>query len=72
MRKIRHGLMVLSILLCSAIPAAAQVSVGIGIGHPTVAIGVSVPVYPELVAVPNYPVYYAPRLRANYFFYDGM
>ena len=72
MRKIRHGLILLSMLLCTALPAAAQVSVGIGIGHPTVAIGVSVPVYPELVAVPNYPVYYAPRLRANYFFYDGM
>lgn len=26
----------------------------------------------ELVQVPNYPVYYAPRQRTNYFFYDGM
>jgi hypothetical protein len=30
------------------------------------------PVYPTLVAVPGYPVYYAPQLNANYFFYDGM
>ena len=28
--------------------------------------------YPELVRVPGYPVYYAPRLSANFFFYDGL
>ena len=72
LKKMREGFIVLSLLLCALTPAAAQVSVGVGIGHPSVSIGVSVPVYPELVVVPNYPVYYAPRLRANYFFYDGM
>jgi hypothetical protein len=72
MQKLRQGLMLLAMLLCAALPAAAQVSIGVGIGHPSVSIGVHVPVYPTLVAVPNYPVYYAPRLRANYFFYDGM
>ena len=30
------------------------------------------PVYPELVPVPGYPVYYAPQVNSNYFFYDGM
>ena len=30
------------------------------------------PVYPTLVLVPGYPVYYAPQLNSNYFFYDGM
>ena len=43
--------------------AASSVSVNIGI---------NVPAYPVLQRVPGYPVYYAPRLHANYFFYDGM
>jgi hypothetical protein len=34
-------------------------------------IHINLPVYPELVVIPGYPVYYAPRLDANYFFYDG-
>lgn len=50
-------------------PAAAQVSIGIAI--PGASIGVYQPVYPDLVLVPGYPVYYAPQVRANYFFYDG-
>jgi hypothetical protein len=37
-----------------------------------VSIGINLPVYPQLVRVPNYPVYYAPGLQANFFFYDGM
>jgi hypothetical protein len=28
--------------------------------------------YPELVPVQGYPVYYAPGVNGNYFFYDGM
>ena len=52
-------------LACAATAAPAQVSVSIGIG-------INVPVYPQLVLVPGYPVYYAPGLRANFFFYDGM
>jgi hypothetical protein len=57
-------------LLCSITSAAAQVSVGIGL--PGVSIGINLPVYPQLVVVPGYPVYYAPRVNSNYFFYDGM
>lgn len=53
-----------------ASPAHAQVS--IGIATPGVNIGIQLPVYPNLVAVPGYPVYYAPALPMNYFFYDGM
>jgi hypothetical protein len=34
-------------------------------------IGINLQEYPELVVVPDYPVYYAPQLAANYFFYDG-
>jgi hypothetical protein len=62
--------------LCLALgistPAAAQISVGIGIALPSVRIGIDVPVYPHLVPVPGYPVYYDPRLDSNFFFYDGV
>ena len=51
-------------------PAVAQVSIGIGL--PGVSIGINLPVYPDLVPVPGYPVYYAPQLQANFFFYDGL
>lgn len=37
-----------------------------------VSIGIDVPVYPTLQRIPNYPVYYAPSVRGNYFFYDGL
>ena len=66
----RNGLIVLWMLLCSITSAAAQMSVGIG--FPGVSIGINLPVYPELVPVPGYPVYYAPQVNSNYFFYDGM
>ena len=70
MQKIRYGLLVLSMLLCLVTSAAAQVSIGIGL--PNVSIGINLPLFPELVPVPGYPVYYAPQMDANYFFYDGM
>ncbi|CAG0994336.1 hypothetical protein GEOBC_02551 [Geobacteraceae bacterium] len=71
MRKIRYGVVVLWMLLCcSATSVSAQVSIGIGLPH--VSIGINLPLYPELVPVPGYPVYYAPRVAANYFFYDGL
>ena len=66
----RIGLVALWMLLCSITSATAQVS--IGIGFPGVSIGINLPVYPQLVAVPGYPVYYAPQVNSNYFFYDGM
>ena len=66
----RYALIVLGMLFCSVNSALAQVS--IGIGFPGVSIGINVPVYPQLVRVPGYPVYYAPRLQSNFFFYDGM
>lgn len=72
MFKIRYLLMVLAMMYYSIAPAKAEVSIGIGIGFPNVSIGFNLNNYPELVPVPGYPVYYAPRLQANYFFYDGM
>ncbi len=66
----RYGLIVLWILFWSATSAIAQVSIGIGL--PGVSIGINLPLFPELVQVPGYPVYYAPRLDSNFFFYDGM
>ena len=70
MLKIRHVFIVLGMLLSSVASAAVQVSIGIGLPH--VSIGINLPAYPQLVRVPGYPVYYAPRLEANFFFYDGM
>lgn len=70
MQRIRYGFIVLAMLLCSVTSAKAEVSIAIGFPH--VSIGINLPLYPELVPVPGYPVYYAPRLHANYFFYDGM
>lgn len=69
MRKIRYGFVALWLLAC---PAAGAAQVSIGIGLPNVSIGINLPLFPELVRVPGYPVYYAPRVDANYFFYDGM
>ena len=66
----RNGIVVLFALMCAVTSAAAQVSVGVWL--PGVSIGINMPVYPTLVLVPGYPVYYAPQLNSNYFFYDGM
>jgi len=62
MRRLLAGILIACASVASAV---AQVSVG-------VSIGMHLPVYPQLVAVPGYPVYYAPALNANFFFYDGM
>ncbi len=70
MQKIRYGIIVLWLLLCLVITAEAQVNVSIGL--PNVSIGINFPLFPHLVPVPGYPVYYAPQVDANYFFYDGM
>jgi len=72
LQSLRHAAVVLSILLWAASPASAQVSVGIGISLPGVSIGINQPAYPQFVRVPNYPVYYAPGVQSNYFFYDGL
>jgi hypothetical protein len=60
-RKMRKLIIALSMLFLSATSALAQVSIGIHIS-----------LFPELVRVPAYPVYYAPRMGINFFFYDGL
>jgi hypothetical protein len=70
MKTARYGLIALCLVLFSATSAPAQISIGIGL--PNVSIGINIPLYPDLVPVPGYPVYYAPQVAANYFFYDGM
>jgi hypothetical protein len=42
-----------------------------GAGVAAADLGVSVSSYPDLQPIPGYPVYYAPGVDANYFFYDG-
>ena len=68
MRKLLLAVCTVSALV--SIPATAQVSAVFD--APGVSIGINVGTYPQLVPIPGYPVYYAPQLNANYFFYDGM
>ncbi|QJR14953.1 hypothetical protein [Usitatibacter palustris] len=58
----RAVIVALGLSFCALTPASAQLSVQIGINLPS---------YPQLVAVPGHPVYYAPQVHSNYFFYDG-
>jgi hypothetical protein len=69
MRPVLIAMSALSFLLGTATPAGAQVSVSVAV--PGISIGIHQHGYPELVPVPGYPVYYAPQLPVNYFFYDG-
>lgn len=66
----RSKFIVLCLLLLSATAAHAQVSINLRL--PSASIGINIPLYPELVPVPGYPVYYAPNMNSNYFFYDGL
>ncbi len=59
----RYVLAAAWLMLVPAAPAVAATSVSIGI---------NLGAYPRLVPVPGYPVYYAPSVNSNYFFYDGM
>jgi len=70
MQKLLYGLLGLMLLLGPVPQAKADISIGIGL--PSVNIGINLPLFPKLVPVPGYPVYYAPGVEANYFFYDGM
>jgi hypothetical protein len=66
----RYKLLVILMLLFSGTSAQPQLSIGVAL--PGISIGINLPLYPELVRVPGYPVYYAPQIDSNFFFYDGM
>ena len=67
----RHTLIALSLLLGTAVPGVAWIPAAGASSAVSINIGLHFGAYPELVLVPGYPVYYAPQLPANYFFYDG-
>ena len=69
-RSMYPALLAAGLLVAFGAPAAAQY--GAGSRVPSVHIGISIPLYPQLVEVPGYPVYYAPDLDSNLFFYDGV
>lgn len=71
MLKIRHAALILGLLLSPG-AVADDIRADIRLGFPNASIGIHIGDYPRLTAIPGYPVYYAPRLRANYFFYDGL
>ena len=60
--------LLIAVLLALAGVAAAPASARADVA---VTLGINIPAYPRLVPVPGYPVYYAPNLDQNYFFYDG-
>ncbi len=60
----------LAALVLAAGPAAAD-SVSIGINTPGVSFNLNVGARPQLVPVPGLPVYRAPLVEENYFFYGG-
>ncbi len=70
----RYVLLAMAILLAPAIPppAQAQTQLSIGISDRGFTLGFMMSTYPTLVRIPGYPVYYDPRVDANYFFYDGL
>lgn len=53
-------------------PYQSSSRVSVGLAYPSVSIGINYATYPDLVQIPGYPVYYAPRVSSNYFFYDGL
>lgn len=61
--------MVAALLLCLL---AACTTSRVDVASSQLRVGIQVRAYPELVLVPDYPVYYAPGLDANYFFYDDL
>src|SRR5512138_1669479 len=70
MRKHFAPLLLLGLLLClPAPPAAAGVDVNVNIGIPFPGFRVEAP--PAMVLVPDAPVYFAPGLSVDLFFYDG-
>lgn len=60
MQIIRYGFIALFLTVGAIGPATARVNIDLNLS-----------LFPDLVPVPGYPVYYAPAIDSNYFFYDG-
>lgn len=71
MKAIRYNGIALAVLL-SLSSCAVEPARDYDAGYSSTEIGVSVSSYPNLALVPGYPVYYAPDLSLNLFFYDGL
>jgi hypothetical protein len=68
--RVRTAVYSIGALSCAFLSRApAQIS--IDVGEPSVGINLHIQQYPRLVPVPRYPVYYAPGVDSNLFFYDG-
>ncbi|HTO70880.1 MAG TPA: hypothetical protein VMR31_13550 [Myxococcota bacterium] len=67
-----RGALAVGLLLCAAAPSPARAAVSVSIGAPSIDIGIHFGALPALTVVPGTPVYYAPSVDANFFFYDGM
>lgn len=65
-----HELAMILMLLGLATPASAHL--GNNVEYASVRIGIRLNFFPTLIVIPGYPVYYAPQLDTNFFFYDGM
>ncbi len=48
-----------------------ELSVALRVGIPGGRLGLRFNQYPHLTLIPGYPVYYAPQLASNYFFYEN-
>ena len=60
-----------SLVLVSLLAVAAGLFPGAAAARTDVSIGIQIGAPPQLVVVPGTPVYYAPTLPHNYFFYGG-
>jgi hypothetical protein len=69
-KHVRRGSIAFCLLLACTTPALAQVYLEFSV--PGANIGLNLGGYPTLQRIPGYPVYYAPSLNRNFFFYDGM
>ena len=68
----RRAPLALWLLLAATLPAPALAQLSINFSLPGGEIGLNLGGFPTLQRVPGYPVYYAPGVNSNYFFYDGL
>lgn len=64
--KIVKSLLLAAVLALTATGCATTTSADTRVG-----VGIHLDLFPDLHPVPGYPVYYAPNVSANLFFYDG-